>query len=212
MEYSALIVAAGSGSRMNLGFNKVYAKLLDGRTILQTTIDVFLNDVDCKQVVVVSDANEFIAHHPFISGKITLVKGGKTRQESVEHGLIAVCYDYVLIHDGARPYITQENIDAIKSCLEEKDACLLMVPCKDTIKKVVDGKVVETYDRSTLMAAQTPQAFLTSLIIDCMKQAKKDHYVGTDDASLVEKYSDVPIQAVLGSYANYKITTIEDLK
>lgn len=211
MEYSALIVAAGSGTRMQLGYNKVYAKLKDGRTILQTTIEAFLNDVDCKQIVVVCDSIEYLEKCGLLCGKIMLVKGGKTRQESVQHGLMAVMYEYVMVHDGARPYITQDNINAIKFALKENTACLLMVPCKDTIKKVVDGYVVETYDRSTLMAAQTPQAFQTKLLLECMRKAMKDGYVATDDTSLVEKYSNVKIKAVEGSYQNIKITTKEDM-
>ena len=117
-----------------------------------------------------------------------------------------------MIHDGARPFLSQDLLDSIKNTLTTEDACLLMVPCKDTIKKVIDGYVETTYDRSTLMAAQTPQAFKTDLILSCTKKAMEENYTGTDDASLVEKYSDVKVKAVEGSYANIKITTIEDLR
>ena len=82
----------------------------------------------------------------------------------------------------------------------------------DAIKKVVDGYVVETYDRATLAAAQTPQVFNTELILQCMKKAISEGYTGTDDASLVEKYSDVKVKAVEGNYENIKITTPSDLK
>lgn len=213
MKYSVLICAAGSGTRMNLGYNKVYMKLKNGKTILDTTIGVFYQDDDCDQIVVVSDPHMYLENHQGRLGeKVVLVQGGATRQESVRNGLLAVKNEYVMIHDGARPFVSKENLDAIKETLGQEDACLLMVPCKDTIKRVIDGCVEETYDRSALMCAQTPQAFKTDLIVSCMKKAIADHYTGTDDASLVEKYSDVKVKAVEGSYANLKITTIEDVK
>lgn len=213
MKYSVLICAAGSGTRMNLGYNKVYMPLKNGKTILDTTIGIFEQDDDCDQIIVVSDPHIYLEKHSGKLGeKIVLVQGGATRQESVNNGLLAVKNEYVLIHDGARPFVSLDNLDAIKETLKNEDACLLMVPCKDTIKRVINGYVEETYDRSTLMCAQTPQAFKTDLIVTCMKKAMKDHYTGTDDASLVEKYSDVKVKAVQGSYANLKITTIEDVK
>lgn len=215
MKYSALICAAGSGTRMKLGYNKVYAKLNDGQMIIDKTINVFLNDIDCEEIIVVSDRDPDVfleMHNGVIDQRITLVQGGSTRQESVYHGLVKVKNSYVMIHDGARPFLNQDLLDSIKNTLTTEDACLLMVPCKDTIKKVIDGYVETTYDRSTLMAAQTPQAFKTDLILSCTKKAMEENYTGTDDASLVEKYSDVKVKAVEGSYANIKITTIEDLK
>ena len=213
MKYSALIVAAGSGSRMGLGFNKVYAKLPDGEMILEKTIHVFMQDEECAQVVLVTDPHEYEERiNKRFDGRIVICNGGATRQESVHNGLAAVISPVVMIHDGARPYLSQDNLHDLKQAMETEQAALLTVPCKDTIKKVIDGYVVETYDRSTLAAAQTPQVFRTELIMNCMEQAVRDGYTGTDDASLVEKYSNVKVKAVTGSYANCKITTPEDLK
>lgn len=211
MNYSAIIVAAGSGTRMHLGYNKVYAKLADGRSILSHSLSLFEKDEDCKQIILVTDYELFHSDHPILTGKITIARGGNTRQESVANGLGAVLCDTVLIHDGARPFLTKENLEAIKQAMQENDAACLMVPCKDTIKHVENGYVVNTYPRETLLAAQTPQAFRTSLILHCMAKAKEEGYTGTDDCSLVEKYSTIPVKAVLGSYANKKITTPEDL-
>lgn len=214
MKYSALIVAAGSGTRMQLGYNKVFAKLPDGRTILETTIDVFLQDEDCGQIVVVTDASEFRRFYPKrIDGKIVICQGGSTRQESVNNGLQAVICDLVFIHDGARPFLDQESLGRLKKAMETEDAALLCVACKDTIKKADEnGYIVETYERSTLRSAQTPQAFRTELIMECMRKAFEDGYTGTDDCSLAERYSDVKIKAVEGSYSNFKVTTPEDLR
>ena len=214
MKYSALIVAAGSGSRMNLGYNKVYARLKDGRTIVETTVDVFLNDPDCGQIVVVTDPGEFRKNYTKRhDGRIVLCQGGSTRQESVNNGLAAVMLDTVMIHDGARPFLDQDSLNRLKNAMETEDAALLCVACKDTIKKADDnGYIVETYERSTLRSAQTPQAFRTSVIMDAMEKAIADGYTGTDDCSLVERYSSVRIKAVEGSYGNFKVTTPEDLR
>ena len=214
MKYTALIVAAGSGTRMQLGYNKVFARLKDGRTILETTAGIFLKDQDCTQIVIVTDASEFRRFWPDrIPGKIVLCRGGSTRQESVCNGLQAVINDFVFIHDGARPFLDEETLARLKSAMETEEAALLCVPCKDTIKKADEnGYVVETYERSTLRSAQTPQAFRTGLIMECMEKAFADHYTGTDDCSLVERYSSTRIKAVEGSYENFKVTTPEDLR
>ena len=213
MEYSAVIVAAGSGSRMGLGFNKVYAKLNDSESILEKTIHVFLQDSDCDEIIVVTNPREYMSQIPGDAiGKIVLCSGGATRQESVNNGLQAVIGEYVMIHDGARPFLNRSCLDALKQTMMTEQAALLTVPCKDTIKRVVNGYVAETYERASLAAAQTPQVFTTKLIMACMKRALKEGYTGTDDASLVEKYSQVKVKAVDGSYENIKITTPTDLK
>ncbi|NCB33960.1 MAG: 2-C-methyl-D-erythritol 4-phosphate cytidylyltransferase [Erysipelotrichia bacterium] len=210
MQYSALIVAAGSGSRMGLGYNKVYYRCADGRTILEHTIEVFRRDRDCVQIIAVSDPQDF--HEHIKSADVTAVPGGSTRQESVSHGLAEVAADYVFIHDGARPYLDQASLDAMKKALQTEDAACLMVKVKDTIKQVEDGYIASTPDRSKLWAAQTPQAFRTSLLKECMKAAETEGWTGTDDCSLAERYSAVRIKVVEGSYGNYKITTPEDLR
>lgn len=213
MEYSALIVAAGSGTRMQLGYNKVYYPFPDGRTILEHTMAAFLQDEDCRQVVVVTDIDEYRRRISSRSiGRIVLVQGGATRQESVCHGLEAVLCDHVMVHDGARPYLDQDCLSRIKEALQSEDAVCLMVPVKDTIKQVQNGYVAATLERSTLMAAQTPQAFRTQLLLDAMKAAEHEGFTGTDDCSLVERYGHARVKAVLGSYANLKITTPEDLR
>ncbi|MCR5228800.1 MAG: 2-C-methyl-D-erythritol 4-phosphate cytidylyltransferase [Solobacterium sp.] len=212
MEYSAVIVAAGSGTRMGLGYNKAYYRI-DDRTILEHTMQIFLDDPECLQVIAVTDSQKYMEEITgFWPGKITLVRGGRSRMESVSNGLNAVLCDTVMIHDGARPYLSRECLDALKKAMETEQAACLTVPCKDTIKKVSDGYLTETVERSTIAAAQTPQVFRTDLIISCMNRALQEGYTGTDDCSLVERYSYVPIRAVEGSYENIKITTPEDLK
>ena len=117
-----------------------------------------------------------------------------------------------MIHDGARPYVSSKILDDTKQCLSKHNACLAMVDCKDTIKKVIDNKVVKTYVRSTLKNAQTPQSFKTSMIIEAYQKAMADNFVATDDASIYEVYGKDDVYVIEGSYDNIKITTIEDIK
>ncbi len=212
MKYTALIVAAGSGSRMGLGYNKAYYRL-EGKTILEHSMTLFLEDADCELLVVVTDSDDYRREiSPNGVGKIVLVQGGATRQESVFHGLQAVISDTVLIHDGARPFLSRDNLDELKQVMEKEEAACLMVPCKDTIKITENGYIVETLPREKLMAAQTPQAFRTERLLTCMKKAEADGFQATDDCSVWERYSEIKIRAVTGSYANKKITTREDLQ
>lgn len=212
MEYTALIVAAGSGSRVGLGYNKLLYKFEDGRTILEQTVSIFMEDQRCKQIIVVSSSDDMETFTKLCScGKVVFVLGGATRQQSVYNGLKAVKEDVVLIHDGARPWLPIDCIDRILDTLQEHPACLLCVPVKDTIKEVKGGYVLQTYHRDDLKQAQTPQAFDTNLIINCYEKAMKQGMSATDDAQIVELCSDIRVRAVAGSYENIKVTTMEDL-
>ena len=212
MEYTALIVAAGAGTRMGLGYNKAYYRMEDERTILEHTMDVFLADEDCKEIVVVTDSEDYYHYTgPDTIGKIVIVQGGKTREDSVWNGMKAVLCDTVFVHDGARPFLPDECLQKLKQVMETEEAACLMVPCKDTIKIVNGDRIEKTLPRETLMAAQTPQAFRTELLMECMEKARAEGFAATDDCSIVEHCSDVKIAVVEGSYANKKITTAEDL-
>lgn len=212
MEYTALVVAAGSGSRVGLGYNKLLYTFENGRTILEETVSIFMKDDRCKQIVVVSSSDDMETFTRLCScGKVVFVLGGATRQQSVYNGLKAVKEDVVLIHDGARPWLPTECIDRILDTLSEHPACLLCVPVKDTIKEVKGDYVVQTYHRDDLKQAQTPQAFDTNLIIHCYEKAMKQGVFATDDAQIVELCSDINVRAVEGSYENIKVTTMEDL-
>lgn len=212
MKYSVVLPAAGSGSRMNLGYNKVYYPV-KGRALLAYTIDVFEKDEDCTDITVVTNVetfNEEMQSEAF--KKVSVVSGGATRQESIYHGLQNVKEEIVMIHDGARPHITLALLDKLKEAMETEKGAILMVPCKDTIKVVENNYIVKTIPRETLMAAQTPQVFYTKDIMYCMQKAINENFVGTDDASLIERYLDIKVAAVLGDYNNLKVTTPEDLK
>lgn len=211
MNYSAIVLCAGKGSRSGLTYNKMLYRFKN-KTVYEMTMDIFLNDERCKQIVVVTKEEELDDLKKLISSKkIDYVFGGKERQDSVYNGLQVVKEDYVLIHDGARPYLKKENIDDILECLNKNNACLLVVPVKDTIKVCMDGNIVKTLPREQLVQAQTPQAFKTELIKGCYQKGKDQNYIATDDASLVEYFENIEVKAVLGSYSNIKITTPDDL-
>ncbi|MDD7281343.1 2-C-methyl-D-erythritol 4-phosphate cytidylyltransferase [Floccifex sp.] len=214
MNYSVCIMAAGSGSRSKLNYNKVFYHITDQETVLDRCLSLFKEDNDCKQIIIVCAMDEVEQVQNLYKGenKIEVVTGGATRQDSVYNGVQKVKSPYVFIHDGARPYLKKEQLNSLKQTLEKEDACLLMVPSVDTSKIVVDGYVQETLTRSMVYNAQTPQCFKTELLRSCQEKAKLEGRIGTDDAQLVEWYSDVRVKMVLGDESNIKITHPKDLK
>jgi 2-C-methyl-D-erythritol 4-phosphate cytidylyltransferase len=216
--FSVVIVAAGQGTRMNMGENKQYIQI-GGKSVLARAISIFEELVPVKEIIVVVNEHDILYCKESIIGRYNfkkikaIVAGGKERQNSVFNGLKEVnahC-GIVLIHDGARPFTDQESIfRSLESALEFGASCVA-VPVKDTIKKGnSEGFVNETFDRSSLWAIQTPQAFKYDIIMDAHKKAIKDGYLGTDDAVLVERLG-FQMKLVMGSYDNIKITTQEDL-
>lgn len=204
MKYDVIVVAGGKGNRANLGFNKVLFKMANGKSVIENNIDIFLNDKDCQKIILV--INEEI---DFNNNKLILVKGGKERFDSVMNGLNKVSSEYVLIHDGARPFLNIKALEKLKNKLEEKDAVVLGKIASDTIKIINDDKVVETLNRNNIFIAETPQGFKTSLIKDCYKNKDDNYYF--DDASLAESFNH-EVYIVIDEYNNKKLTSKEDFK
>ncbi len=211
MNYAVLIVAAGRGSRMNLGYNKVFYEVEKGVTVLQKTLTPFLEDERCKQIVVVLNKDDMGKPFKKEYGRLIRVFGGATRQESVYNGLMAIKEEYVLIHDGARPNIDVAYIDLLLEALSTNDACILAVKSKDTLKEVEDGYVIKTIDRNLIYQAQTPQAFKTQLIIDAHKKAQSLSLQITDDSQAVELTTNTKVKVVYGDEKNIKVTFTSDL-
>lgn len=210
--YSIVVLCAGKGTRTGLDYNKMLYSF-HNKTVYEMTLEVFLSDERCGQVIVVTQPYEREKFQKLIHDeRIEFVDGGKERQDSVYEGLKKARYEYVLIHDGARPYVKHESIDALLGCLYTHKACLLMVPSKDTVKRVVNGQVEETLNRAELMQAQTPQAFHRDIIVEAYQKGIEMNYQATDDAQMVEKFTNEVVYAVMGDYENKKITTPEDLK
>lgn len=214
---SVIIVAAGRGTRMNRKINKAFIDI-DGKQMVAHTIDTFYNCPEIDEIIVAVskyDIKKFIEEiiKPHSFKNIKVVVGGKERQDSIYNALKVLDEksDIVLIHDGARPFI--ENTTVLKLIEETKKtgAAIVAVPVKDTVKVIgEDRKIESTPKRSSLWAAQTPQAFDRNIIVEAHEQAHKDGFLGTDDSMLVEKMG-VRVGIVEGSYENIKITTPEDL-
>lgn len=215
---SAVIVAAGRSTRMNMERSKQYVEIA-GIPVLARTLQVFQRCDEINEIIVVVNEQDImyckqsIVEEYELSKVRMLVSGGSERQNSVYNGLLEVCErcDIVLVHDGARPFVTSDIIANSIYEAQVYGAACVAVPAKDTIKMAgPDNFVKETLDRSLLWVVQTPQAFRYSLIMDAHKKASEDGFTGTDDAVLVERLG-VPMKLVMGSYENIKITTRDDL-
>ncbi|OFI47251.1 2-C-methyl-D-erythritol 4-phosphate cytidylyltransferase [Floricoccus penangensis] len=207
MKYDAIVLVAGSGKRMGIGKNKIFLKI-DDKPIFQYSLDLFKTDVDCQKIILVGKKEEQVMFTSYLTENIVFAVGGQERQDSVRNALKLVGSDYVMIHDGARPFINQSELNRLK----EKPNSILAVPVKDTIKQVnSDGKIEQTIPRDTLFAAQTPQCFQSALIINAHRKAFENNFLGTDDASLIEEFEEISVSIVEGSYNNIKVTTPEDI-
>jgi 2-C-methyl-D-erythritol 4-phosphate cytidylyltransferase len=215
MGYRVVILAAGQGKRMGAGKNKLLLSL-DGIPVLVHTLLVFENDEECDGIILAintKDEQEFIQlkNKYNINKVLSFVHGGKERQDSVYNAIQTIKADgVVLVHDGARPFIDKETIHQVMKVAEQAGAAVVAVPVKDTIKKVENKRIVETIERSSLWAVQTPQAFRISILLDAHHLAAQNAFLGTDEASLVERLP-YQISIVEGSYDNIKLTTPEDL-
>lgn len=213
--YTLIIPAAGQGKRMGAGKNKLFLQL-DDAPIIVHTLRAFEKDEQCRQIILAINERErsyfeelLQTYH--IQKNILFVQGGNERQDSVYNALMHVReIEYVLVHDGARPFVTKKMIEDVLQMAKEKGASICAVPVKDTIKKVMHDTVVETVERSELRAVQTPQGFHVPTLLEAHESAKQADFLGTDDASLVERLSK-EVAVVEGSYYNIKVTTPEDL-
>ncbi|KXT74854.1 2-C-methyl-D-erythritol 4-phosphate cytidylyltransferase [Streptococcus sp. DD10] len=206
MKYDTLIMVAGLGQRMQAGCNKVFLSL-DNKPVFAYSLEIFLADNDCQQIILVGRADERIHYVPYLSDRVIFVNGGAERQDSVRLGLEAVTADFVMVHDGARPFVTVQHLQELKKQVNS----ILAVPVKDTIKKIENNHVVETIPRELLYQAQTPQLFERNLLVTVHKRAVETGFLGTDDASLVEAFSNQQVTVITGSYTNIKLTTPEDM-
>ncbi|MEF9952417.1 MAG: 2-C-methyl-D-erythritol 4-phosphate cytidylyltransferase [Clostridium sp.] len=213
---TAIILAAGMGSRMNCGYNKQFIKI-DNKEILAHTLRAFNRCSMVDNIVIVASNNEIgyikdniVSKYGF--NKVTsIVLGGDTRQESVYNGLKSlVDSNIVIIHDGARPFITDRIIlESINSAIKY-GASTASVKMKDTVKRGSDNFYSDTINRESLYSIQTPQCFNYNIIMECHEKALLDGIIATDDSMVVEAYGH-KVAIVEGSYFNIKVTTREDI-
>jgi len=219
MKATAIIVAAGEGLRIGGKISKPYLPLC-GRAMVLRTLDRFFAARSIEQVVLVVAAGEL----PRCEGMLTkdsglgrrpwvLQRGGVTRQQSVKAGLerLGDDADIVVIHDGARPFVSPGLIDRCVESANQTGAAVVGLPARDTIKFVSDDhRVLSTPDRKALWEIQTPQAFRRELIVEAHEWATRAGFTATDDAMLVEQ-TGKPVWVIDGEKTNLKITMPEDL-
>ena len=217
-KYTAIVLAAGSGKRMNPKVHKQYLIIQD-RPVLYYSLKAFEDSAVDEIVLVVGKGEEEFCRKEIvdkygISKVKAIVEGGKERYHSVFEGLKQTSdADYVLIHDGARPFVNQ---DIIRRCMQEVQkyqACVVGMPVKDTIKIAdEEGYAKQTPDRKNVWMIQTPQTFSYALIYEAYEEMLKTEDTAiTDDAMVLERIKGKKSKLIEGSYRNIKITTPEDL-
>ena len=219
---TAIVLAAGSGSRMKSKTKKQFMEIKGKPVIWYSLFEFEKSRVD--EIILVT-GNEVIDYckkdivDKFNLKKIkNVVAGGSERYESVYNGLKEVTGNIVLIHDGARPLINNEIIERSIEGTIKSDACVVGVPVKDTIKRAnKEGYIIDTPNRSELWITQTPQSFKTDLVKMAYKKMKEELEKGnttlniTDDAMVVEEFTTNQVRFVQGDYKNIKVTTPEDI-
>lgn len=215
---AAIILAAGQGKRMNSKVQKQYL-LLNEKPVLYYSLWTF-EQSEVDTIVLVTGKEEIlyckekiIDHYNF--QKITFItEGGKERCHSVYKGLqvLPKDTDYVLIHDGARPFVTEQIIADTIMAVKKYKACVVGMPVKDTIKITDQGHFsIQTPERQYVWAVQTPQAFSFEIVWKAYSMLMEKEIPVTDDAMVVETFLNYPVKLIEGSYKNIKITTPEDL-
>ena len=219
---TAIVLAAGSGSRMKSKTKKQFMEIKGKPVIWYSLFEFEKSKVD--EIILVTGKEDIDYCKKEIVEKYNLKKiknvvaGGSERYESVYNGLKEVTGNIVLIHDGARPLINNEIIERSIEGTIKSDACVVGVPVKDTIKRAnKEGDIIDTPNRSELWITQTPQSFKTDLVKMAYKKMKEELEKGnttlniTDDAMVVEEFTTNQVRFVQGDYKNIKVTTPEDI-
>ena len=203
---------------MGKGTNKIFLELL-GETILIRTLKTFSQSARIDFLIVVTGAGEIDAVKNLLDSVPNLkpyvvTAGGSERQYSIANGLklVPAETEIILVHDAARPLINLETIEKVIDAAENFGGAIAAVPEKNTVK-IIDsaGFVKSTPPRADLVAVQTPQGFKKEILFQAYEQAEKDNFLGTDDASLVERIGG-KVKIVQSSYKNIKVTTPEDIQ
>ena len=220
MVFSVLILAAGNSTRMG-GENKQLL-MVEGKPVIVRSVEAFLEISGVKEILVAVKEEEKSHFDQLLSRfikdrevSVTVIpSGGETRQKTVEQSLAFLSdgAKYIAIHDGARPLVRKEDAARTFAACQTVGGAVLGVMAKDTVKIIrKDGLIEVSPDRSTLFAAQTPQAFKLSEYRSALETARQEHFDFTDDAQLFER-TGRKVAAVIGHYDNIKITTPEDVK
>ncbi|MBP5469349.1 MAG: 2-C-methyl-D-erythritol 4-phosphate cytidylyltransferase [Candidatus Riflebacteria bacterium] len=214
---AAIIVAGGLGHRMNSNLPKQFMNL-GGKPVVQWSLECFNNVDSVKKIILVlpeewlDEGKKYIKN--FIPTKeFSITIGGKLRQDSVWNGLNQLNndFDFVAVHDAARPGLTIELVNEGFKTANEKGNAIFAVPSYDTLAIVENSEIIDNADRNKVFRIQTPQIFTYKILKEALENAKKQNIVGTDEASLVRKLG-YKVYITLGSERISKITTSEDLE
>jgi 2-C-methyl-D-erythritol 4-phosphate cytidylyltransferase len=211
-DVAVVIPAGGVGARLGSRTPKQFLRL-GGEAILAATVRQFRRHPRLAAIVVAAPAAHVVRARRVLGSGVTVVVGGQTRQESVRLALEAAppAVRVILVHDAVRPFITRGLVDAVLAAARADGAAICALPVAETIKRVRDGIVEATIERTGLWAVQTPQAFRAEILREAHDKARRDGVVGTDDAMLVERLGH-RVRVVPGLADNVKITTPEDLR
>ena len=210
MRVSAIIAGAGASVRMGAGISKQLLKIAD-KTVIEHTAARFKECGYIDEIIIVCPQNEREVFQKMFP-HYTVTEGGSTRQKSVYNGVCAADDNctLIVIHDGARPLVTVNEICSVIEDAEKYGSSTLAVPVKDTIKAVENGIVIDTPPRERLFAVQTPQVFYKEQYIQAYKTALQNKHDFTDDCQLIESIGE-KVHITIGNYENIKITTPEDI-
>lgn len=212
---TALILAAGKSSRMNMESNKLLLTI-EGKSVLAYTIENFDKNPFVDKIIVASSLENFEEIKKEIcnvvkSTPFEIIEGGKNRQESSYLAVKKAEEGIVMIHDGARPFVKREIIDDVIEKTYEFGAACPALKITDSIKKIDGNFILKSIDRDNLVSVQTPQGFMREIILLSHEKAYKEGFFGTDDCSLLEN-SGYKVFLTEGSYDNIKLTFGEDVK
>jgi 2-C-methyl-D-erythritol 4-phosphate cytidylyltransferase len=207
-----IIVAAGSGTRLGSSLPKAFVPLM-GKPLLTYSMDTFLTHHAVRSVIlVVPESMYAFAAATFRHERIKVVVGGEQRWQSVNNGLSSTTTEWVMIHDAARPFVTNAVIDNVIKKQSEYDCVITVTPEVDTIRMYSGDKAGETVDRDKLIRVGTPQMFKRELLFDAFgKAAVSGEPAPTDEAILMQKMG-IPVGIAWGDPTNFKITTQADLE
>ena len=223
MNVSVIIPAAGLGTRMGReksGVSRKQFMLLDGAPILIHTIRKFLRCPSVTEIVIALRAEDMEWARDLVAAEkpskpVRFVEGGDSRQESVEHALVTVLpgTELVAVHDAVRPFIDPEIVEKVIAEATHSGAAIVGIVPVDTVKQMhKKDKIKSTLPREHLVMAQTPQVFRLDLLKEAFAAARADQFIGTDEASLVERLERVDVSVVQGSDRNIKITKPTDME
>ncbi len=212
IEISAVVVAAGRGARLAAPLPKAYVPIC-GKPMIEYSLELFAQcDQISELIAVIHPDDEALFRRLSLPKAVQRVYGGSHRQDSVLAGVRAASGEYVLVHDAARPCTSRSLLERVIETLTEHGTAVPVVPITESVKRVLDDRIISDEDRSQLFCAQTPQGFTRTLLVEALERACAQGRYFTDESGALLAMSGVRAQIVPGEAQNIKITTEADLR